>query len=156
MHRRSTLSSPVASVLIGILLPPVSRITPLVFSLLTLMLDIDRVSLVSAQASIDRNGLSERIALLRVDLTGPIRLPLMQNTAASCVPHSTKSYPELTVESIFDFSVCNSPFYACTEEATRTAAAMELLPSAVCSLVPTIPKQHLKYHITVGLHRHRR
>ncbi|KAF8486297.1 hypothetical protein DFH94DRAFT_179150 [Russula ochroleuca] len=117
MHRRSTLSSPVASVLIGILLPPVSRITPLVFSLLTLMLDIDRVSLVSAQASIDRNGLSERIALLRVDLTGPIRLPLMQNTAAS----------------IFDFSVCNSPFYACTEEATRTAAAMELLPSAVCT-----------------------
>ncbi|KAF8486300.1 S-adenosyl-L-methionine dependent methyltransferase [Russula ochroleuca] len=78
--------------------------------------DIDGVSLVSAQANIDRNGLSDHITLLRADPTGPIMVPLIQNTAAS-----------------FDFSMCNPPFYASTEEATRTAAAKELLPSAVCT-----------------------
>jgi hypothetical protein len=94
VHRRSTLSSPAgaASRLIGILLPPVSRITPLVFSLLTWMLDIDRVSLVSAHASINWNGLSERIALLRADPTGPLyfrscktRLPRASRIVQNCI-----------------------------------------------------------------------
>lgn len=95
------------------------------------MVDIDGESLVSAQANIDRNALSDHITLLRADPTGPIMLPLIQNTIASCVTVSIKSHKELTVESRFDFSMCNPPFYASTEEATRTAAAKELLPSAV-------------------------
>jgi hypothetical protein len=48
-------------------------------------LDIDKESLISAQANIDRNGLSERITLLRADPTGPIMLPLIQSPAASYV-----------------------------------------------------------------------
>lgn len=52
------------------------------------MLDIDSLSLVSAQANIDRNGLSEHITLLRADTTGPIFLPLLKDTATSCVKHS--------------------------------------------------------------------
>ena len=40
----------------------------------------------------------------------------------------------------FDFSLCNPPFYASTEEATQSAAAKELLPNAVRSTIPTIPK----------------
>jgi 23S rRNA A1618 N6-methylase RlmF len=113
------------------------------------MLDIDEGSLVSAQANIDRNGLSERITLLRVNPTGPIMLPLIQETAASCVTHSTKVAPRaLTVERRFDFSMCNPPFYASAEEATRMAAAKELLPSAVCFLIPTLSKQYLKYQVS--------
>jgi len=57
------------------------------------MLDIDSVSLVSAQANIDRNCLSERITLLRADTTGPILIPLLKDTASSCVPHSKNLYP---------------------------------------------------------------
>ena len=108
------------------------------------MLDIDSVSLVSAQTNIDRNGLSERITLLRADTTGPTLLPLLKDTATSCVAHCEKSYPGLTVEHRFDFSLCNPPFYASTEEATVSAAAKELLPNAVRSPVPTIPRRLLK------------
>jgi 23S rRNA A1618 N6-methylase RlmF len=108
------------------------------------MLDIDSVSLVSAQANIDRNGLSERIALLRADATGPILLPLLKDTATTCVSHSKKSYPGLTVKHRFDFSLCNPPFYASREEATQSAAAKEFLPNAVRSPIPTIPKRRLK------------
>jgi len=78
--------------------------------------DIDSVSLISAQSNIDRNSLSERIALLRADPTGPIMLPLTQDTNAS-----------------FDFSMCNPPFYASAEEVTQSAAAKELQPSAICT-----------------------
>ncbi|KAI0273225.1 hypothetical protein BGY98DRAFT_1090782 [Russula aff. rugulosa BPL654] len=78
--------------------------------------DIDSVSLASAQANINRNGLSERITLLRGDTAGPVLLPLFKDTATS-----------------FDFSMCNPPFYASTEEATQSAAAKELLPNAVCT-----------------------
>ncbi len=49
------------------------------------MLDIDSMSLVSAQANIDRNGLSERIILLHAGTTGPILLPLLRDTASLCV-----------------------------------------------------------------------
>jgi hypothetical protein len=58
------------------------------------------VSLASAQANIDRNGLSERITLLRADTTGPILLPLLKDTATSCVTHSLSknSYPGLAAE----------------------------------------------------------
>ena len=48
--------------------------------------------------------------------------------------------------------MCNPPFYTSTEEATQAAAAKELLPNAVRSLVPSVPKQYLKYHILLGLH----
>lgn len=74
------------------------------------------MSLVSAQANIDRNGLSERITLLRADATGPILLPLLKDTATT-----------------FDFSLCNPPFYASREEATQSAAAKEFLPNAICT-----------------------
>ncbi|KAH9068077.1 S-adenosyl-L-methionine dependent methyltransferase [Lactarius deliciosus] len=46
--------------------------------------DVDTVSLASAQANVDRNGLSERISVLRADPTGPILFPLIQDPAASC------------------------------------------------------------------------
>jgi len=112
--------------------------------MLIYMLDIDSVSLLSAQANIDCNGLSERITLLRADPRGPILLPLLKDTATSCVTHSKKSYPGLTVERRFDFSLCNPPFYASTEEAMQSAAAKELLPNAVRYPILTFPKRHLK------------
>jgi hypothetical protein len=85
VHRPSTLSLPAVSLPVGILLLPVCHVPLLVFSVLMWMLDIDSVSLVSAQANIDRNGLSERIVLLRADTTGPILLPLLRDTASLCV-----------------------------------------------------------------------
>ena len=102
--------------------------------------DIDSVSLVSTQANIDRNGLSERIVLLRANTTGPILLPLLRDTASLCVTRSKKSYRGLTVRHRFDFSMCNPPFYASTAEATQAAAAKEFLPNAVRLLIPTIYK----------------
>jgi 23S rRNA A1618 N6-methylase RlmF len=144
VHRPSTLSLPAVSLPIGVLLPLVYHIPLLVFFMLIYMLDIDSVSLISAQANIDRNGLSECITLLRADTTGPILLPLLNDTATSCVTHSKKSYPVLTVEHRFDFSLCNPPFYASTEEATQPAAAKEFLPNAVRSPIPTIPKRRPK------------
>ncbi|KAH9035691.1 S-adenosyl-L-methionine dependent methyltransferase [Lactarius hengduanensis] len=78
--------------------------------------DVDTVSLASAQANVDRNGLSERISVLRADPTGPILFPLVQDPAAS-----------------FDFSMCNPPFYASAEEVVRSAAAKALSPNAVCT-----------------------
>lgn len=86
VHRPSIPSLPAASLPTGSLLPQVGRLTLLIFFLLT-MLDIDAVSLAAAQSNIDRNGLSERITLLRADSAGPILLPLVQGTATSCVMH---------------------------------------------------------------------
>jgi 23S rRNA A1618 N6-methylase RlmF len=144
VHRPSTLSLPAVSLPIGGLLPPVCHVPLLASFMLIWKLDIDSVSLVSAQANIDRNSLSDRITLLRADSTGPILLPLLKDTTTSCVTHSKKSYPGLIVEHRFDFSLCNPPFYASTEEATQSAAAKELLPNAVRSPIPTIFKRHLE------------
>ena len=47
-------------------------------------LDVDTVSLASAEANIDRNGLSEQISVLRADPAGPILFPMAQDPAASC------------------------------------------------------------------------
>jgi hypothetical protein len=49
------------------------------------MLDVDAMSLASAQSNVDHNGLFERITVLRADTTGPIMLPLIQDTTTSCV-----------------------------------------------------------------------
>lgn len=113
------------------------------------MLDIDSVSLASAQANIDRNGLTERITLLRVDTTGPILLPLLKDTTTSCVTHSKKPYSRLSVGYRFDFSMCNPPFYASTEEAARSAATKEFLPNAVRSLILPFQKNILRYYLPV-------
>ncbi|KAH9176089.1 S-adenosyl-L-methionine dependent methyltransferase [Lactarius sanguifluus] len=78
--------------------------------------DVDTVSLASARANVDRNGLSECIGVLRADPTGPILFPLIQDPAAS-----------------FDFSMCNPPFYASAEDAVRSAGAKALSPNAVCT-----------------------
>ena len=91
VHRPSTPSLPAASLKTGNLLPQVGRPTLLIFFLLTRMLDIDAVSLASAQSNVDRNGFSERITLLRANPAGPILLPLVQDTATLCVMHSMKS-----------------------------------------------------------------
>ena len=53
-------------------------------------LDVDTVSLASAQANIDRNGLSEQISVLRADSADPILFPMTQDPAASC---ATRPYP---------------------------------------------------------------
>ena len=47
-------------------------------------LDVDTVSLASAQANIDRNGLSEQICVMLADPTSPILFPMTQDPAASC------------------------------------------------------------------------
>lgn len=78
--------------------------------------DIDTVSLASAQANVDRNGLSEHISVMRADPTGPILFPMAQDPAAS-----------------FDFSMCNPPFYASAEEVVGSAAAKAHSPNAVCT-----------------------
>jgi hypothetical protein len=66
-----------------------------VFSPFIQVIDIDSVSLLSAQSNIDSNGLSERITLIRADPTGPIMIPLIQDAAASCVMHHAMPLPEL-------------------------------------------------------------
>jgi hypothetical protein len=85
VHRPSTPSLPAASLPIGGLLPPVGRITFLISFLLIQMLDVDAMSLASAQSNVDRNGLFERITVLRADPTGPIMLPFIQDTTTSWV-----------------------------------------------------------------------
>ena len=99
VHRPSTLSLPADSILIGSLLSLVGLISLSLFFLLTWVPDVDAVSLASAQSNVDRNELSERITVLCADPMGPIMLPLVQNTATSCVMHIIKSlYPEFTMD----------------------------------------------------------
>ncbi|KAN0136590.1 S-adenosyl-L-methionine dependent methyltransferase [Lactarius tabidus] len=78
--------------------------------------DVDTISLASAQANIDRNGLSEHISVLRADPTGPILFTMTQDPA-----------------SLFNFSMCNPPFYASAEEVVGSAAAKARSPNAVCT-----------------------
>ncbi|KAI0050187.1 S-adenosyl-L-methionine dependent methyltransferase [Auriscalpium vulgare] len=76
----------------------------------------DDLSIVSAQANVESNGLSHRIDIVRAQPGGPIFLPLLQD---SDVP--------------FDFTMCNPPFYSSSEEVTASAEAKEYTPNAVCT-----------------------
>src|SRR6266850_45789 len=124
VHPPSIPSLPAASLQTGSLLPQVGRPTLLIFFLLTRM-DIDAVSLAAAQSNIERNGLSERITLLRADPAGSILLPLVQGMVTSCVIHGVKSGSRTYRGRRFDFSICNPPFYASAEEASQSAGAKE-------------------------------
>jgi 23S rRNA A1618 N6-methylase RlmF len=80
-----------------------------VFSPFIQVIDIDSVSLLSAQSNIDSNGLSERIALIRADPTGPIMIPLIQDAAASCATHHVMPFPQLIPHTDLIFACATRP-----------------------------------------------
>jgi hypothetical protein len=59
------------------------------------MIDIDTVSLLSAQSNVDCNDLSERITLIRAEPAGPIMIPLIQDATVSCATHHATPFPRL-------------------------------------------------------------
>jgi hypothetical protein len=80
----STHYLPAVSRPIGASLQLVSLVTLSALPVSFEWLDVDTISLASAQANIDRNGLSEHISVLRADPTGPILFTMTQDPAALC------------------------------------------------------------------------
>ncbi|CAL1707924.1 unnamed protein product [Somion occarium] len=77
--------------------------------------DIDELSLKYAKMNIENNNLSDRITLVKSDPSGPI------------LPISSKD------DIVYDFIMCNPPFYSDREEVLRSAEAKEFEPNAVCT-----------------------
>lgn len=75
--------------------------------------DIDELSLKYAKMNIENNNLSDRITLVKSDPSGPI------------LPISSKD------DIVYDFIMCNPPFYSDREEVLRSAEAKEFEPNAV-------------------------
>ncbi|KAK7692919.1 hypothetical protein QCA50_004558 [Cerrena zonata] len=77
--------------------------------------DIDDISLKSAQKNIESNSLKERIDLIKSDPSGSI-LPMT-----------------LHDDIIYDFTMCNPPFYSDKDEVRQSAEAKQIGPNAVCT-----------------------
>lgn len=76
-------------------------------------LDLDDISLESAHHNITTNGLDDRITLVKSDPQGSI-LPLNAED-----------------NEIYDFTMCNPPFYSDREEVQRSAEAKQISPNSV-------------------------
>src|SRR6266852_1366987 len=115
------------------------------------MLDIDSVSLVSAQANIDRNGLSERIALLRADTTGPILLPPLKDTTTSCVTHNlVRNRIRDSPWNVDLISVCvTRHFMQARRKLRRPRPRKSSYPTPSVPLFLPFPNNILKYYIPV-------
>ena len=77
-------------------------------------LEIDRSSYECAGFNIATNGLQSRIHLHKQELHEPILSPLLG--------------PD-----VFDFTMCNPPFYSSREEIEKGTIEKEFSPSAVCT-----------------------
>ncbi|EPS95464.1 hypothetical protein FOMPIDRAFT_1132490 [Fomitopsis schrenkii] len=80
--------------------------------------DIDERSLEYAQRNVRRNDLYRRISVVRSDPAGPILSHVLSE-------HSSIS--------VFDFTMCNPPFYSSKEDVQRSAETKEYQPNAVCT-----------------------
>ncbi|GJJ09257.1 hypothetical protein Clacol_003479 [Clathrus columnatus] len=79
--------------------------------------EIDPLSIEYATRNINTNGLTSRITLFPVSAdSGSILVPFFAD-----------------LESGFDFTICNPPFYGSAEEIKRSAENKELPPNAVCT-----------------------
>ncbi|KAI0064153.1 hypothetical protein BV25DRAFT_1853471 [Artomyces pyxidatus] len=78
--------------------------------------DIDELSIQYAKSNVERNGLADRICILKATPAESIFFPLNQNR-----------------DTAIDFTMCNPPFYSSAEDVTRSAEAKEVGPNAVCT-----------------------
>ncbi|KAH7924188.1 hypothetical protein BV22DRAFT_1166095 [Leucogyrophana mollusca] len=78
--------------------------------------DIDEASLRSARANVERNNLCDRITVLQAAHNDPIF-----------------SLLDVDINTQFDFTMCNPPFYSSAEEIASSSDAKEYGPSAVCT-----------------------
>ncbi|KAF8958194.1 hypothetical protein BDZ97DRAFT_67956 [Flammula alnicola] len=78
--------------------------------------ELDDESFESARANVSTNGMDSRIDVRKASAKGDIFFPLEEN-----------------VQTFFEFSMCNPPFYGSAQEVTESAQAKELPPSAVCT-----------------------
>ncbi|KAI0759395.1 S-adenosyl-L-methionine dependent methyltransferase [Trametes elegans] len=77
--------------------------------------EIDEVSVGFAQRNVRANDLQDRIAVVGVSPERPILAPLLKSDA------------------VYDFTMCNPPFYASRDEVQQSAEAKEFGPNAVCT-----------------------
>lgn len=77
-------------------------------------LEIDRSSYECASFNIAANGLQSRIHLHKPELHEPILSPLLGSE-------------------VFDFTMCNPPFYSSREEIEKSTTEKEFSPSAACT-----------------------
>ncbi|KAF8972036.1 hypothetical protein BDZ97DRAFT_1650372 [Flammula alnicola] len=78
--------------------------------------ELDDESFESARANVSTNGMDSRIDVRKASAKGDIFFPLEEN-----------------VQTSFEFSMCNPPFYGSAQEVAESAQAKELPPSAVCT-----------------------
>ncbi|KAF9505776.1 hypothetical protein BS47DRAFT_1334215 [Hydnum rufescens UP504] len=78
--------------------------------------DIDEISLEYARKNVNENDLSARVDIRRSSVEGPILHPLTD----AALP-------------IFDFTMCNPPFYSSAEDIVQSASAKDFDPHAVCT-----------------------
>ncbi|KAJ8453876.1 hypothetical protein ONZ51_g13354 [Trametes cubensis] len=77
--------------------------------------ELDEVSLRCARTNVEANGLHDRIAVIPAQPDGPVLAPLFDS------------------DTVYDFTMCNPPFYGSREEVLQSAEAKELGPNAVCT-----------------------
>ncbi|PFH53327.1 hypothetical protein AMATHDRAFT_79160, partial [Amanita thiersii Skay4041] len=77
--------------------------------------EIDDVSYCYARQNVEANRLGDRICLVKTTAPDPILLPLEDPTR------------------LFDFTMCNPPFYTSKEEIMHSSKAKELPPNAICN-----------------------
>ncbi|KAI0334613.1 S-adenosyl-L-methionine dependent methyltransferase [Cubamyces sp. BRFM 1775] len=77
--------------------------------------ELDEISLRCARSNVEINGLRDRIAVTPAQPDGLILAPLSDSDA------------------VYDFTMCNPPFYSSREEVLQSAEAKELGPNAVCT-----------------------
>ncbi|KAH9930660.1 S-adenosyl-L-methionine dependent methyltransferase [Fomitopsis serialis] len=73
--------------------------------------DVDEKSLQYARLNIQNNNLQDRVSLVQSDPNGPVLQHVL----------------------VFDFTMCNPPFYGSKEDVKRSAEAKEYQPNAVCT-----------------------
>ncbi|KII91536.1 hypothetical protein PLICRDRAFT_38308 [Plicaturopsis crispa FD-325 SS-3] len=82
--------------------------------------EIDKISLASARANVDKNGLQDRIVVVDASQASTLPVRLLLPMAL---------YPEKR----FTFTMCNPPFYASASELQASMEGKALPPSAVCT-----------------------
>lgn len=82
--------------------------------------DIDLHSIGRAKSNVTANGLQSRVHIAQASLEADILFPLD--------PRFNNGNP-----AVFDFTMCNPPFYSSREEVEKSAKAKQLAPNAVCT-----------------------
>ncbi|OSD00137.1 S-adenosyl-L-methionine dependent methyltransferase [Trametes coccinea BRFM310] len=77
--------------------------------------ELDELSLRFARQNVEGNNLQQRISVLSAGPSGPILAMLKDSDV------------------VYDFTMCNPPFYSSREEVLQSAEAKEFEPNAVCT-----------------------